>query len=66
MTKKQTILLAVASFFVGATLGYIMAPKGTKVTINGGNNNTIKAAYKVNSANGNGCNNKSKNEKKCR
>lgn len=62
LTKKQTILLTIASFFVGATLGYLIAPKSAKVTING-NNNTVKTAYRTNNGNGNGCNNQSKSKK---
>lgn len=59
LTKKQSIIIAVISFFVGVTLGFCFAPKGAKVTING-DNNTVKTAYKTNNGNGNGSNNKAK------
>ncbi len=62
MTKKQIILLAIASFFVGATLGYLAAPKGARVTIEG-NNNIVKTPYNTNNGNGNGCNNQSKSKR---
>lgn len=59
LTKKQCMIMAAVSFFVGVTLGFMAAPKGAKVTING-NHNKVKTGYKSYCGNRNGNRNKAK------
>ena len=62
MTKKQSVVLAIASFVVGMTLGMLLAGNNGKVVING-DNNKVRTGYKSYDGNHNGSNNTTKSKK---
>lgn len=63
MTKKEKYALAMISFLVGMTAGFLMALRQNgKVVINGDHNH-VRTGYKSYDGNHNGCGNKAVSRK---
>ena len=53
MTKRESILIAVVSFFVGVTIGMMVFPSKKGSVVVKGNHNYVRTGYKTNNCNGN-------------